>query len=341
MQRRASAHTVSLMLGIALASLCLGCSWVIGDTPMSTVHPTTPEGRLIQSIYAEITWIVLAIFIVVEGLLLYAIVRFRQRPGDTGVPDQVHGNTVLEVGWTIVPVLIVMAIAVPTLRGTCALQEPAGADGALTVNVNGKQWWWEFEYPDYGIVTADELHLPTGRMANLMLRSDNVIHSFWVPRLMGKRDLVPSRGQHLWFTPEQTGWYVGQCAEMCGASHAYMGIRVKIDTPEEFAAWVESQKAPAKTGMSDPGFLAFMQAGCIACHTINFEGSPARQRVGPNLTHVGSHMTIAAARFENTPENLARWLRNPPAEKPGSLMPNLNLKDEQIAKLVSYLENLK
>ena len=116
--------TVSILLAIALASLCFGCSWVIGDTPMSTVHPTTPEGRVIQSIYAEITWIVLAIFVVVEGLLLYAILRFRQKPGDAGVPDQVHGNTVLEIGWTIIPVLIVMAIAVPTLRGTCALQEP-------------------------------------------------------------------------------------------------------------------------------------------------------------------------------------------------------------------------
>ena len=340
MHRRASARIASLLLAIAAASLCFGCSWVMADNPMSTVHPATPEGRLIQDIYAEITWTVLGIIIVVEGLLLNAILSFRQKPDDTGVPEQVHGNTVLEIGWTIVPVLIVMAIAVPTLRGTCALQQPPAAN-ALTVHVNGKQWWWEFEYPEYGIVTANELHLPTGRMANLELRSDNVIHSFWVPRLMGKRDLVPSRGQRLFFTPEEPGWYFGQCAELCGASHAYMGFRVKVDTPQEFAAWVESQKAPAKTGMSDPGFLAFMQAGCIACHTINFEGSPARQRVGPNLTHVGSRTTIAAARFENTPENLARWLRNPPLEKPGSLMPALNLKDEQVAMLVSYLQNLK
>ena len=175
-----------------------------------------------------------------------------------------------------------------------------------------------------------------------MLRSDNVIHSFWVPRLMGKRDLVPSRGQRLWFTPEEPGWYVGQCAELCGASHAYMGFRVKVDTPEEFAAWVASQKAPAKTAMSDPGFMAFMQAGCIACHAINFRrlsSAPARRA---RISRTSGHAPRSPPPGSKTrPENLARWLRNPPSEKPGSLMPALNLKDEQVAMLVSYLQNLK
>jgi cytochrome c oxidase subunit 2 len=326
------------VVGVALG--VLGCGWVIGDTPQSTVHPASEAARQVQGVYKTMTVWILAIFVVVEGLLVWMVLRYRRKPGQEGVPEQIHGNTPLEIGWTLVPLVIVIALAFPTLRTTCALARPAAPD-ALSIKVTGKQWWWEVEYPEQGIVTANEIHVPLGRMVNLDLSSDNVIHSFWVPRLSGKRDLVPGRGQTIWFTPEQPGWYEGQCAELCGASHSNMRFRVKVDTAEEFAAWVARQKQPAGTSMTDPGFQAFLGAGCIACHRIEFPGSPAIQRIGPNLTHVGSRTTIAAALLENNRENLAVWIREPERVKPGSLMPNLNLSDEQTATLVGYLQNLQ
>lgn len=324
---------------LGLAFLGLGCSWVLGNAPMDTLKPTTDAGKMILQVYGEVGWWILGIFIVVESLLVFTIFRFRRRPGQEGLPKQVHGNTPLEIGWTLVPLLIVIAIAFPSIRTTFALKRPAAKD-AIQITVVGKQWWWKFEYPQYGVVTANELHLPLGRMANLHLTSDNVIHSFWVPRLMGKRDLVPGRGQYLWFTPEKTGWFDGQCAELCGASHANMRMRVKIDTPQEFRAWIASQKKPADTRMTAPGFQLFMRTGCIACHTISFPGSPARADIGPNLTHVASRTTIAGATLQNTQDQMAHWIQMPDQVKPGSKMPNLGLSHAKAEQLAAFLQTL-
>lgn len=334
---------------LVVVALTAGCSWVIGDTPQSTVHPSTEAARMIQSVYATITWWMVAIFVVVEGALIYAILRFRRRPTDEGVPEQIHGNTPLEVGWTLVPLVIVIAFIFPSLRTTCALAKAAPED-ALQVKVVGKRWWFEFEYPEYGIITANELHLPAGRMANLELTSDNVIHSFWVPRLSGKRDLVPGRAQHIWFTPEEPGWYEGQCAELCGASHAFMQFRVKVETPEDFERWVKAQQQPAQIDTTSPGFQAFQQNACFTCHSI--QGSPFTfARIGPNLTHVASRTTLAGAVLENTPEVMRAWIRNAGQFKPGhakkgrqepDLMWNFeHVPDEQIDALVSFLHGLE
>ncbi len=349
MLRRASPRLVLLAAGLATVLLA-GCAWVIGDTDMSTVHPTTEPGRDIQKIYELTTWIVLGLLVVVEGALLYAVLRYRRREGQKGVPAQVHGNTPLEVGWTLIPLVFIVIVMVPTLQLTCALQQPAPGPDPLQVKVTGKRWWFEFEYPEYGIVTGSELHLPVGRMANLALTSDNVIHSFWVPRLAGKRDLVPGRTQYIWFTPEQPGWYDGQCAELCGASHALMGFKVKVDTPEEFAAWVASQQRPAQVDMSNPGMLAFQGNACFTCHVIH--GTPFTfARIGPNLTHVGSRTTLAAATIENTPDNMRRWIRNAADVKPGhasktvqeaDLMWNFeHVPDPQLDALVAFLQSLE
>ena len=352
MTRRPSsffALLAALVLGVGLA----GCAWVIGDTEMSTVHPTTEAGRSIQKIYSLTTWIVLGILVVVEAFLLYAVFRYRRREGQDGVPEQIHGNTPLEIGWTLLPLVFFIIVMVPPLQTTCALQTPPAGEEPLKVTVTGKRWWFEFEYPEHGIVTANELHLPAGRMAELALTSNNVIHSFWVPRLMGKRDLVPGRTQHLWFLPEEPGWYEGQCAELCGASHALMQFRVKVDTPEEFEAWLEAQKQPAPVTMADPGLQAFLQAGCVACHAI--DGTPFNQiRTGPNLTHVASRTTLAGAILENTPENMRRWIHDAGLIKPGhgSTMPQgppagdlmlafTHLSDQQLDTLVGFLQGLE
>jgi cytochrome c oxidase subunit 2 len=330
---------------IVLGAFAVGCT-LFPETPMSTVHPTTEVTRMVQAIYASLTWWVVGIFVAVEATLLYAVIRFRRRPGQEGAPDQTHGNTPLEIGWTLLPLVPIIMVMVPTLQTTCALQAPTPSDNPLKVTVTGKQWWWKFEYPEYGFVTANELHLPKGRMVQLWLQSDNVIHSFWVPRLSGKRDLVPGRGQRLWFQPEQTGVYAGQCAELCGAQHANMRFKVFVQEPQEFQAWVEHQQAPAQTGMTDPGFTNFLGSGCIACHAIDFPGSPAQQQIGPNLTHVGSRTTIAAGILENTPENMRAWIHNVNDFKPGYVpAPNKMLtfdflSDDQLDKLVSYLQGL-
>jgi len=325
----------------------VGCE-LFPHTPMSTVHPETEVADEIQSIYELITWWVLGIFIVVEAVLFWAVFRYRKRPGEEGVPAQVHGNTPVEILWTIFPIIPIVLVMVPTLQATCALQQPPAAEkNPLTIEVVGKQWWWEFRYPEEGIVTANELHIPVNRLVNLEVTSDNVIHSFWVPALAGKRDMVPGRSQRIWFTPRKTGEYQGQCAELCGPSHANMRLKVFVDSEEDYAEWVAKQKAPADTSMSDPGFTAFLQSGCIACHAIDFPGSPAQIDTGPNLTHVGSRATIAGGILENTPQNMKRWIRNAEAIKPGQKrVPNgmlvfEHLPEETLDTLVAFLQGLE
>jgi len=345
--RRTSRRLAVALFLVALGLGAAGCGWIFPQTPMTTVHPTTAEGRMIQDVYSAVTWWVIAIFLVVEVALVYVVVRYRRRPGDDGVPEQTHGNTALEIGWTLLPLIPIIAVMVPSLQVTCALQQPAPSEDPLEVVVTGRQWWWKVEYPELGITTANEIHLPQGRMANIHVQSDNVIHSFWVPRLMGKRDLVPGRGQKVWFTPEETGEFQGQCAELCGAQHARMRFKVFVDSPEDFQAWVEHQQQPADTNMADAGFQVFLQSGCIACHAIDFPGSPAQLDIGPDLTHVGSRETLAGAILENTPENMKAWIRNVNDFKPGyvpapyKMLVFEHLSDEKLDTLTSYLQGLE
>ena len=245
--------------------------------------------------------------------------------------------------------VIVVALAFPTLQGLWRLAETPEGEDPYVVKVTGKQWWWEFEYPDYqgerNLVTANELHLPADTLVRLDLTSDNVIHSFWVPKLSGKRDLVPGRVQSIWFTtPEEPEVYDGQCAELCGASHALMRFTVHIDSEREFDRWAERQAGPAvvDSSLQDPGPAAMLAGGCVSCHKIDFPGSPFQQRQGPTLTHIASRDTIAGAIMENNPENMERWIRHAPEVKPGSTMPSHDwMSDEQIDAIVSYLSKLE
>lgn len=356
MERRPLHRALGLFVSLALvAAFAAGCSseWLFPQTPQTTVHPDTDAGRIIQDVYAPITWIMVVIFVAVEGVLLYTVLRFRRRPGDAREaeenPEQIHGNTALEIGWTLIPVVIVVALAFPTLQALWALADTPSGEDPYVVKVTGKQWWWEFEYPDYPgertLVTANELHLPAGELVRLDLTSDNVIHSFWVPKLSGKRDLVPGRVQSIWFTtPEEPGVYDGQCAELCGASHALMRFKVFVDAPEDFERWAKRQAGPAvaEASVQDPGPAAMLAGGCVSCHKIDFPGSPFQQRQGPTLTHVGSRETIAGAVLENNPENMERWIRHAPEVKPGSTMPSHDwMSDEQIQAIVAYLQELE
>jgi len=355
--RRRPAHAYAHALAATL--LVAGLSACAADYPQTTFHPVTDFGARLNDVLAGAFWWMMGILILVEVLLIYVIVRYRDRPG-RGEPRQVYGHTGLEVIWTLVPAAIVVAIAVPTVRTIFAIEAPPG-DDAVVVDVIAHQWWWEFRYPQYDVVTANELYLPVGRPVHLRLRSADVVHSFWVPRLGGKRDTNPipasavQRGDglnQLIFTISEPGVYLGQCAEYCGLSHALMRMRAVAVHEDAFDAWVQLMKAPPappEGSLAARGQEIFMRSTCIACHTIN--GTNARGLIGPNLTNLGDRWTIGAGVLENTPENLAAWIRNPQAVKPGALMPGTdagpgglpptNLSEDEVGAVVAYLQSMR
>ena len=286
------------------------------------------------------------IFSVVAGLLTYAIIRFRAKPGDEKLePPQIYGSNQLELAWTVIPILIVFVLVLVTARTIADVQNAKLPPDALKVRVVGHQWWWEIHYPEHGVVTANELHIPVSsrdqrRPTALTLESADVAHSFWVPQLAGKTDLIPNRRNEMWVEPYATGTYLGNCAEFCGAQHARMLIRVVVESPEDFAKWIAEQKRPA---VVDPAVRAgrdlFMKTSCVNCHRI--QGTIAVGVFGPDLTRLMTRQTIAAGAAPNTTEHLRAWVRDPQTIKPGCLMPNMQLTEAEVDQLVAYLETLK
>ncbi len=333
--------TVRRLAGLALMGLVLvgmvGCS---AAEPQSIFGPASELATQIADLYAVIVWVAAGVFVIVEGVLIFAIVRYRARPGQ-GRPAQIHGNTRLEIAWTIAPALILAVIAVPTIGTIFRTYSGPPAD-ALQIRVIGHQWWWEAQYVNEKVVTANEIHIPVGRPVALQLQSADVIHSFWVPKLAGKRDVVPGRTNELWFTPSEVGTFDGQCAEFCGVQHANMHVRVIVEPVAAYQAWVQSQLAPpvepTSGSLAAQGQQIFKAAPCIACHTIQ---GVSQGNVGPNLTHVGSRTTIAAGTLDNTTANLRTWINNPADVKPGVVMPGHLLPDQNLDPVVAYLSSLK
>jgi cytochrome c oxidase subunit 2 len=315
-----------------------GCGLL--DSPATTLTPRSDFGGTSHRIFLQILGWDTAIFLVVQVLLLVAIFRFRERdPG--ALPKQVRGSAALETAWTLIPAVILTFIAFPTVAAIFRTQGTPPAN-ALRVRVVGHQWWWEFQYPDLGITTATDLHLPAGQPVSLDLASNDVIHSFWVPQLGGKRDAIPGDTNRIVLDAKATGRYYGQCAEFCGASHANMRHLAVIETPEAFAAWAARQKEPAPTPPDGTpaaaGLQLFRTGTCVGCHTVR---GVSAGNIGPDLTHFGSRTTIAGGMLPNTDADLARWIRSAPRVKPGSLMPEHNLGDAELAALVTYLRSLQ
>ncbi len=312
----------------------------------SIFAPLSGHARAIYAYTLLVLGITGAIFAVVGGLLVYTVVRFRERPGDERVePPQVYGSDQVEIAWTVIPVLIVVILALATTRTIHQIQDARKPPGALEVTAIGRQWWWEFRYPTLGIVTANELHVPVSDPRNptptfLRLLSADVAHSFWVPRLAGKTDLIPNRVNHTWIDPEVPGLYLGQCAEYCGTQHAKMLLRVYVHTREDFEKWVAAQKQPpAPAPAVAAGRRVFETTACLNCHTL--DGTVGNGRFGPDLTHLMSRETLAAGALRNNPENLKLWLKDPEVFKPGALMPAMQLDDGELDQLVAYLVTLK
>jgi cytochrome c oxidase subunit 2 len=309
----------------------------------SALNPAGPNSAAIASLFNIVLVMATVVFVVVEGLIVISAFRFRRRTKDTSEPTQVHGNTKAEIAWTILPALIVVTLFVMALQTQQTLDtKPAAAAEQMTIKVIGHQFWWEYQYPELGITTATDLVIPTGKVVNLELSSVDVIHSFWVPQLNGKTDAFPNHINYTWIQANTPGLYYGQCAELCGASHANMRVVVVAKSPEEFDQWVKDQQSPAAAptdALAQQGQQIFATGACIGCHTIN--GTAANGKVGPNLTHGASRTSIAGGSLTNTEGNLRRWLTNPPAVKPGSIMPNLNLTKTEIDALTAYLQSLK
>jgi cytochrome c oxidase subunit 2 len=430
--RRRLHAALTAALSLALA----GCS--ADKYPNTIFEPTTEFNREVLSIFHSLFFWSALVFVLVEAALVYVIWRYRRREG-APEPKHVHGNTTLEITWTLIPAIILIVIAVPTVRAIFRTQAKP-VPNALQVQVIGHQWWWEFRYPQYGITTANELYLPIGRTVNFELRTNDVLHSFWIPRLGGKRDLIANHTNYLWFTPDSVSEnaFNGSCNEYCGASHANMRFRAFTVTPAEFEQWTIHQKSPAVFGAApaapaggapnapvaagtqqaaaqakgngtpqatvanatpapattpvtpaayigmtadrmpaytvptmpipdgisftrgltgDPtrGQQIYSRSACIGCHTI--AGNPMSQGIiGPNLTHFGSRLTLAAGLYPNDEQHLALWIKNARVMKPGVIMPTLGkgefdpvlgtrltsgLSDQEIADIVAYLHALK
>jgi cytochrome c oxidase subunit 2 len=327
----------------ALMLLATACSR--HEEPQNVLNPQGPISRQLDRLWNPVFLIAAIIFFLVEGLVLFVMVKYRAR-SDDDAPVQVHGNTTLELGWTILPALLLVVIGFFTVANLVDLDRVPKGD-VVNVKVVGHQWWWEYQYADYGVTTANELHIPTGRPVYVKVTSTDVIHSFWAPALNGKIDAVPGRTNHLTLKADKAGQtYLGQCTEYCGLSHANMRIRVVTHTQADFAKWISEQQRNsdiASSGEAGDGATLFRAKGCGGCHAIS--GYTAGT-VGPNLTHLYSRKTFAGAMFDLDSQNLRLWLRDPPARKPmnpnkGLGMPNLNLTEDEIGKLIAFLETLR
>jgi cytochrome c oxidase subunit II len=337
---------VLLLAGILLAAGLCSASAPRENPIPSIFEPHSTPAESIDHLSHFVLAVTGLIFLVVFTLLSYALVKFRSRVTDAGrEPAQVYGSTQIELAWTVIPILIVVVLFLATARVIHAIQDAPKPAGAVEVTAIGHQFWWEFRYPAFGIVTANELHIPVSDAARptptfLKLLSADTDHSFWVPQLAGKTDLIPNRANETWLDPHETGLFLGQCAQYCGTQHAKMLLRVYVDSPEDFERWVREQREPANQDEKQAkGRHVFESTACLNCHAIG--GTNGTGRFGPDLTHLMSRRTIAAGAAENSAENLRRWIQNPDSIKPGSLMPTMKLSDAELDALVRYLETLQ
>lgn len=325
--------------GLLLAAMALGAC---AQHPQAAFIPAGPVARRELGLMSFSMWLMIGIFIAVCIPLVYAMIRFRERRGDRGLPPQIEGNHTVEVVWTVIPILICIALAVPTIHDAFVLASPPAGSNPLVIDVVGHQWWWEFQYPGQGVVTADEMHIPTGRVIELKLTSVDVLHSFWVPALAGKEDTVPGVTNTMWLKADSSGTYPGQCAEFCGTSHSLMRFDVVAQSQTQFQTWISGMQNPNVTPTSaeaQAGAKLFQEYQCGSCHTI--DGTSANGTKAPNLTNLGERQVVVGGALQNTPADLAQWIHDPQSIMPDTIMPAFStLTDQQLNDLTAYLEGL-
>lgn len=326
------------VLALAVAGLLAGCDQ---NTP-STLDPSGPVADKEAGLFWLILVIATIVFVAVTGALIYMMIRFRARPGNPPA-RQIGGNQRLEIILAAVPTVVLFIVLFATISTMFALAQPKSAN-VLTIKAIGHQWWWEFQYPNQKIVTADEMYIPVNTTVHIDLYSNNVIHSFWVPQLGGKTDVIPGHDNALWLEASKAGDYRGLCTEFCGTQHAHMDYVVKAVSADRFQAWVSQQQSAAVTPTTPDqvkGQQLFMRS-CVGCHLIDGVNQPSKLQIGPNLTHFGSRTLIAGWVLTNNTANLKAWIHDAQAIKPGSDMPAFtNLSDSDVDALVAYLQSLQ
>jgi len=307
----------------------------------NVLDAASPNAQEVSKLFWLVMGFSIFVMAIVTAFMIAGIVGgIRDRNKDEE-PPQTHGNLKLEVAWTVIPLIILAILLVPTLRAIYQLDGFAAPDDAIEINVVGRQFWWEMAYVDSGVVTANEVVAPVGTPVKLNLASADTMHSFWLPQLAGKTDLIPGNQRTLWFTPDREGVFYGQCAEICGDSHANMRLRLVALSPENYQTWLVAAQKPAgppQAELAVAGSQLFIQKGCVNCHAV--QGVNTYNRTGPDLSHIGSRTSIAAGMLPNTRENMIRWLRYTDTVKPGVAMPNLGLSQEEAESLSAYLETL-
>jgi cytochrome c oxidase subunit II len=361
--------TLAMLAGAALLPAVVGAQ----QSPYSTISPQSPQAREIQDLYSLVFWLALIVFVGVQIGIVYTALTFRRKSEEDDRPEQVHGNRTLEITWTVIPAIVLLLIFIPTVRLMYAQADEVGA-ADYEIDIYGKQFWWEVHYSEpeevAGVVTGNEIWLPQGHRVVFNLHTNNVIHSFWVPQLMGKMDLIPGHINRIAIDTENLGYYYGECAEFCGESHALMRFKVIVVPQEEFDQWIDGWRAGPTEASAEyvaDGDVAQVPTAfglCLACHQV--EGTNAMiapqgiaqaaltqdggffgpaKTAGPNLSLFGCRTTIAAGVLSNTPENLELWLTDPDSVKPGNYMSTViepgTLDQEQLDQLVGYLESLE
>ncbi len=355
-----------LTLGVlALSALMvLAACGPEGDKPYSSVSPASPTAEDIQGLYKLVFWLSLVVFVGVQFAIIYVGLRFRRRASVTKRPPQIHGSTRLEITWTVIPAVVLLLLLIPTIT-TIYDHDAAAQEGDIVIDAYGKQWWWEFHYnedatqggQDLEVVTANEIVVPVGKSIQFRLQSNNVIHSFWVPQLSGKLDVIPGHVNKLSITPTETGTFYGECAEFCGAQHAWMRFAIHVVPEDEFYAYINNWRSAPPTTVRGEATDEVTKAPdafsvCLACHSVNgmegssgFNGIEAPANIGPDLTMVACRESIGAGIMINTPENMAKWLKDPGAVKPGNYMADQiqpgTLSDEQVDELVDFLFSMQ
>ena len=334
-------------LGVVISAILSAC-----DKSPSILSAEGPAARKEAGIAWMVFIICFVIFIGVTSVLLYSVFKFRARP-NMPEPQQLHGNTKLEIAWTIAPTVVLFIIRAVTVSTMCALAQPKDPN-TITVRAIGHQWWWEFQYNNGTVVTADEMHVPLNTVVHIDLVSDNVIHSFWVPQLTGKTDVIPGHNNTMWLEANKVGNYRGECAEFCGTQHAHMDFVVVAQTASDYQIWLAAQQnqaaTPATGSVQEQGLAVFKANGCASCHQIDGV-TPSGPKIGPNLTHFGARQLIAGGVLTNTTDNLTAWLHNAQTVKPGVDMPAFDgsasaqgyhdISPDQLSQLVQYLQSLQ
>lgn len=343
------------------------------DVP-SVLTPNAPAAAQIAQLFTFVLWLAVGIFVLVEALIIYSVVKFRAQPSD-GTPVQIYGNVQLEVAWTVIPALLVLTILILSLQvmpslynvpgetsatasadiGVCYTNnlssdqaEQAAGNDLIVVNVIGRQWWWEYQYPQYGFSSATQLVVPATKVVKMVMSSTDVIHAWWIPELGPQYNVTPGYNEVRWFQAERPRVYEGQCSMFCGDAHPYMPMQVVALSPADFDRWANEQRQPAEppaNALIQRGEQLILSKGCVGCHAIaGYPENKAQGNRGPNLTHFASRDKVAAY-LDNNPENLAHWLRNGDEVKPGNLMSRVIkpgfLREDEIAALIAYLEHLK